>query len=106
MVSHRIKLRGRLVKTASSAYIGDTGELCVEIFDFSDEAQKVFGNDVAYTVSIHDKAALRQLLGLHADAKDVDIVDRVATQFEDYYAVKRWLEASGVAFDETFESWA
>lgn len=106
MISHRIKLRGGLVKTASSVYVGDRGEVCVELYDFSEAAQNCFGNDVAYTLHIADNATLCQLLQLHPGTPLTQIVDALGAEFIDYFDLKRWLEENSVDFREEFESWA
>ncbi|HEY6236662.1 MAG TPA: hypothetical protein VIW69_16305, partial [Candidatus Elarobacter sp.] len=61
----RVKLRGVLAQTASSAMIGDDGTFVVELYDFSAEAHRWLGNDVAFLLELgpaEKDAALRRLL--------------------------------------------
>jgi hypothetical protein len=109
----RVKLRGVLAHTASSAAIDGDGNLVVELYDFSAEAHRWLGNDVAFVLHIDaaDKAeALRRLraAGHFADAYDDDaaLLQLLAERFDDYYDVERWLNDEGIPFRKEFEPWA
>jgi hypothetical protein len=113
MTDKRVKLRGVLAHTASSAAIGDDGGLVVELYDFSADAHTWLGNDVAFLLELgpaEKDAALRQLLGGHEapNAPDPDalLLQLVAERFDDYYAVEQWLNEQGIPFRKRFEPWA
>jgi hypothetical protein len=97
----RVKLRGILDHTASSAAITADGSLVVELYDFSPEAHRWLGNDVAFLLNI-DAA------GHFADAYDDDaaLLQLLAERFDDYYDVERWLNDEGIPFRKEFEPWA
>jgi hypothetical protein len=109
----RVKLRGVLAHTASSAAIDGDGNLVVELYDFSAEAHRWLGNDVAFLLELgpaEKDAALRHLSGGHdaANAPDGDalLLQLVEERFDDYYAVEQWLNEQGIPFRKRFEPWA
>ncbi|HEV2740432.1 MAG TPA: hypothetical protein VGU66_17870 [Candidatus Elarobacter sp.] len=109
----RVKLRGILAQTASSAMIGDDGTFVVELYDFSAEAHRWLGNDVAFLLELgpaEKDAALRRLLGrqdaANASEPDAQLLQLVAERFDDYYAVEQWLNEQGIPFRKRFEPWA
>jgi hypothetical protein len=113
MTDKRVKLRGVLAHTASSAAIGADGGLVVELYDFSADAHTWLGNDVAFLLELgpaEKDAVLRQLLGGHdaPNARDRDalLLQLVAERFDDYYAVEQWLNEQGIPFRKRFEPWA
>jgi hypothetical protein len=109
----RVKLRGVLAHTASSAAVDSDGNLVVELYDFSAEAHRWLGNDVAFVLNVDaaGKAeALRRLraAGHFADPHDDDaaLLQLLAERFDDYYDVERWLNDEGIPFRKEFEPWA
>ena len=113
MPEKRVKLRGVLAQTASSAAVRDDGSFVVELYDFSAEAHRCLGNDVAFLLElgpVEKDAALRRLLGGQdaANASDpaAQLLQLVAERFDDYYAVEQWLTEQGIPFRKHFEPWA
>lgn len=110
----RVKLRGVLERTASSAEIKSDGGLTVELYDFSREAEEMFGNDVAFLLKISSDDKNKILLRLMAERSQMsDTPDRdglllrlLQERFADYYEVKRWLEENEIPFQKEFDSWA
>ena len=108
----RVKLRGVLAQTASSAAIADDGSLVVELYDFSDDAHTWLGNDVAFLLELDvaaKDAALVRLLGgepPNGSPRDALLLELIAERFDDYYAVRQWLSDQGIPFRKTFEPWA
>lgn len=109
----RVKLRGVLAQTASSAAIADDGSLVVELYDFSDAAQKWLGNDVAFLLKLDSAAkdaALARLLSGEppptGSDRDALVLRLVAERFADYYDVERWLRDQDIPFRKEFEPWA
>ncbi len=111
---NRVKLKGVLEHTASSAEIKSDGSLVVELYDFSSEAEQFFGNDVAFLliVSASDKdKVLSRLMEKQAQTPDIANPDELLLRllkdrFVDYYAVKQWLEENGIPYQKEFDSWA
>jgi hypothetical protein len=109
----RVTLRGVLAQTASSAAIRADGSLVVELYDFSDEAQKWLGNDVAFLLEL-GAAEKAQALARLASAQELSgaadpdglLLQLLQTRFADYYDVKQWLEEQNIPFRKEFEPWA
>ncbi len=108
----RVKLRGVLAKTASWAIAGDDGGLVIELYDFSDDAHALLGNDVAFLLQLDaaaKDAALVRLFGGEppSDAdRDALLLHLIGERFDDYYAVQQWLTDQGIPFRKQFEPWA
>jgi hypothetical protein len=109
----RVKLRGILAQTASSAAIRDDGSLVIELYDFSAEAHRWLGNDVAFLLELgpaeKDVALTRLLDGQqppNGSDRDALLLQLVAERFDDYYAVEQWLNDQGIPFRKQFEPWA
>jgi hypothetical protein len=110
----RVKLKGLLPQTASSAEIKDDGSLVVELYDFSDQAHTWLGNDVAFLLKVapDDKRRLLSLLMAQPDRMP-DVIDPdecllrlIQDQFADYYALKEWFERHDIPYQKEFDSWA
>jgi hypothetical protein len=110
--ANRVNLRGVLPHTASCVAIDEGGGLIVELYDFSDEAHRWLGNDVAFVLKLGAAEKARVLARLTADGSpgtaDADelLLALVRERFADYYEVKAWLEAEGIPFGKEFEPWA
>jgi hypothetical protein len=110
----RFKLPGVLDRTASWVYVVDDGTLVVELYDFSPDAEKWLGNDVAFLLHVapDDKARiLTRLRDEQPDAgrgedHDATLLRLLRERFADYYAVKEWLDRHGIAYRKEFEPWA
>jgi hypothetical protein len=105
---NRVRLRGGLERTASSAEIDDGGRLVVECFDFSEDARDYFGNDVAFTLTVEAevKPLLLDRLGVVPPpdgSADDALLAALAARFDGYFSVKQWLEAEGIAFADAFD---
>ena len=110
----RVKLKGVLERTASSAEIKSDGSVVIELYDFSNEAEKWLGNDVAFLlkVSSGDKSRMLSCLtkGQNQLAGSLDrdelLLQLLKERFADYYAVKQWLEENKIPYQKEFDSWA
>ena len=110
----QVKLRGCLPQTASSASIRADGSLVVEIFDRGEEAQQWLGRDAAYFLIVAPGHKPDVLTRLAVDAvaiptgpgADQRLLALIAEHFDDYYAVKKWLEKAGIPYEKDFDSWA
>jgi hypothetical protein len=65
-IEKRVKLKGVLERAASSVEIKGDGSLVVEVYDFSDEAEQWFGNDVAFLLKVSSADKSRMLSWLMA----------------------------------------
>ena len=101
----RARLSGGLEKTATWVILRDDGGVTVEWYDYSEEAHRWFGNDVAHLVhvSANDTPRLCALLGA-ADAHAVPAA--MQARFADYFAAKRWLDEQAIPYEQEYDSWA
>jgi len=80
----------------------EAGQLKVEYYDFSEEAHTFFGNDIAWTITIHDMKKLFSTV-----KKDVEtLIPWMEQYFKSYFGIKQWLEENGIEFSIERESWA
>jgi hypothetical protein len=56
-MTEKTKLSGGPDKTATWIWL-EAGQLKVEFYDFSETAQQMFGNDIAYMITVHDMNGL------------------------------------------------
>lgn len=109
-----INLKGGLKDTASSAQIKSDGSLVIELYDFSSEAEKWLGNEVAFLlkVSPSDKSKMLScLLGGQNQMFDESQEDDLLLQlkggrFTDYYEVEQWMEENKIPYEKEFDPWA
>jgi hypothetical protein len=110
----RVDLKGGLKQTKSSVQLKSDGGLVIELYDFSTEAEKWLGNEVAFLVKIShgDKGKLLSCLlegqdQMPDDGEEDDLLLRLlAERFTDYYDVKRWIEENKIPHEKEFEPWA
>ena len=112
MTQKRVELRGLQPKKTSWAIIGDDGGLVIELFDFSENAHKWLGNDVAFLLHLDvaaKEAALVRLFGGDPPTgaeRDALLLRLIGERFEDYDAVLQWLIEHAIPFRKEFEPWA
>jgi hypothetical protein len=109
-----VDLKGGLARTTSSAQIKSDGSLVIELYDFSREAEKWLGNEVAFLlkVSPSDKGKMLScLLGGQNQMPDESqgddlLLQIIGERFTDYYEVKRWMEENEIPYEKEFDQWA
>ena len=100
-MTDKIKLSGGLEKTVTWVWL-ENGYLLVEYYDFSDSAHKMFGNDIAYTLTVKGMSTLYSL----TMRDETSLIPWLVENFKDYFGIKRWLQESKVDFSVERESWA
>lgn len=78
------------------------GQLKVEFYDFSEPARQMFGNDIAYTITVTEMDNLFALAGQN----ETSFIQWMAKKFRSYFDIKRWLEENEIDFSVEIESWA
>ena len=109
-----IDLKGGLKHTNSSAQIKSDGSLVIDLHDFSSEAEKWFGNEVAFLlkVSPSDKSKMLSCLlegqnqVLDESQEDDLLLQLLKERFTDYHDVKQWMEENEIPYEKEFDSWA
>jgi len=113
-IEKRVELKGVLKRTASSVAVKGDGSLVVELYDFSDSAEQWFGNDVAFLLKVSSADKSRMLSCLRSGQNGMEgsldrdqlLLQLLKEQFDDYFAVKEWLEENKIPFEKEFDSWA
>ena len=100
-MTEKLKLSGGLDNTVTWVWI-DKGHLKVEFYDFSETAQEMFGNDIAYILTVEEMDRLFALVKRDEDF----LILWVAENFMDYFGVERWLKDNEISFSIDRESWA
>jgi len=94
----------------SSAWvrITTTGDLELELFDFSDQAGQSLGGDAAWfwTVSAADLPGLLPRLPVAAALSDESLLTALIADHPNVHALRDWLRACQIPVREDFESQA
>jgi hypothetical protein len=101
-MSEKVKLSGGPEKTVTWIWLDNNGQLKVEFYDFSEVAQKMFGNDIAYLLTVNEMDKLYSL----AKQEEASVVQWIAENFENYFGLKQWLEENGIPFSKEVDPWA
>ena len=100
-MTEKTKLTGGPEKTVTWIWL-EAGQLNVEYYDFSEEAQRFFGNDIAYTLTVTEMSKL------YSDAKQTEslLIQWMTENFKSYFGIKQWLEENKISFTVEIESHA
>ena len=100
----KVKLSGRPDKTVTWIWLnpGTGGQLKVEYYDFSESAQRLFGNDIAYTLTVQDMEKLFSTVNQNEEL----IIPWMEQYFKSYFGIKKWLEENVINFGVEIEGWA
>lgn len=103
-MADKIQLAGGPEKTATWIWLDPKtgGQLKVEFYDFSELAQRMFGNDIAYILTVNEMTRLYTL----AKQDETSLVPWLAENFKSYFDLKQWFEENGVDFHRAVDSWA
>ena len=98
----KIKLSGGPEKTVTWIWLDMNGQIKVEFYDFSETAHRMFGNDIAYTLTVGEMDKL-----FSAASKDgTSVIGWMAENFQNYFVIRHWLEENEIGFSVERESWA
>lgn len=100
-MTNKVKLTGGPERTVTWIWLEDE-QLKVEFYDFSELAQRMFGNDIAYTITVNE------MTRLVSDSKQSEdsLISWMAQNFQSYFGIKQWLEENGIGFSVERENWA
>jgi hypothetical protein len=76
--------------------------LKVEYYDFSEPAQRLFGNDIAWTITVNDMNKLYSTV----NQTETTLISWMEHYFKSYFGIKQWLEEHDIDFSVERESWA
>ncbi|SRR6266508_2299728 len=97
----KVKLSGGPDKTVTWIWL-ENRQLKVEYYDFSKSAQKLFGNDIAYTITVYEMDKLFSTV----NQNETSIIQWMEQYFKSYFGIKQWLEENGIDFRVEIEGWA
>lgn len=80
----------------------EEGQLKVEYYDFSEAAQRLFGNDIAYTITVHEMDKLYTTV----NQNEATLIPWMEQYFKSYFGIKQWLQENGIDFHVEVEGWA
>jgi hypothetical protein len=97
----KVKLSGGPEKTVTWIWL-ESGQVKVEHYDFSDAAQRLFGNNIAYTITVKEMDKLLSTV----NQSDTTIISWMEQYFKSYFGIKKWLEENKIDFSVEREGWA
>ena len=97
----KVKLSGGPEKTVTWIWL-ESGQVKVERYDFSDAAQRLFGNNIAYTITVKEMDKLLSTV----NQSDTTIISWMEQYFKSYFGIKKWLEENKIDFSVEREGWA
>lgn len=100
-MTEKIKLNGGPEKTVTWIWL-EKGQIKVEFYDFGETAQRMFGNDIAYTITVQEVTKLLLL----SKQSEASLLPWIADHFKSYFGIKQWLEENEIPFRIERESWA
>jgi beta-glucosidase/6-phospho-beta-glucosidase/beta-galactosidase len=100
-MTEKVKLTGGPEKTVTWIWL-ENGQLKVEFYDFSEAAQKMFGNDIAYILTVNEMSKLYSL----AKQDETSLIQWMTQNFKSYFGIKQWLEENGIGFNKEVDLWA
>jgi len=102
-MAERTKLAGGPEKTVTWIWLDpEDAQLKVEFYDFSELAEKMFGNDIAYTITVNEMDKLFSLV----EQGETALILWLKENFKSYFAIKQWLEVHKIGFTVEIESHA
>lgn len=111
---HQVKFDTHLTHTATWARIDKNDRLVVEFYDFSDQADSAFGNDVAYLLIVAPEHKSLILSKLDAEEPivrtepipDIELLNLLKQRFDGYFSIQKWFDANEIPFEKVFDGWA
>lgn len=97
----KVKLSGGPEKSVTWVWI-EGRQFKVEYYDFSEDAHRFFGNDIAYTITVNQI----EKLFLTTNQNESSILSWMEQSFKSYFEIKKWLEENKIDFHLEIESWA
>ena len=102
-MTKKVKLAGGPEKTVTWIWLEES-QLKVEFYDFSELAQSMFGNDIAYTLSVAENE-MKKLYAL-TKKNEESLLDWISKTFHSYFEIKTWLDENRIEYTKETESWA
>ena len=102
-MTDKVQLNGGPDKSVTWIWLDPAGgQLKVEYYDFSEPAQRLFGNDIAWTITVNDMDKLYATVNQNSTS----LIPWMEHYFKSYFGIKQWLEEHEINFSIERESWA
>ena len=103
-MADKVKLSGGPEKTVTWIWLDPQtgGQLKVEFYDFSELAQSMFGNDIAYNLMVTDMTKIYSVTNQDTSS----LIQWMGENFKSYFDIKQWLEDNGIEFHREVDPWA
>jgi hypothetical protein len=98
----KVKLIGGPGKTVTWIWLDQNSQLKVEYYDFSESAQRLFGNDIAYTMTVNEMDKLLSTV----NQSETSVIAWMQQYFKSYFGIKQWLKENKIDFSVEVEGWA
>lgn len=99
----KVKLNGGLDKTVTWIWLDSaSNQLKIEYYDFSEDAQNAFGNDIAYILAVNEV----NKVCLITRQNETSLIQWLSENFQSYFDIKQWLEENKISFEKEIDSWA
>jgi hypothetical protein len=96
----KVKLSGGPEQTHTCIWLAK-GQLKVEFYDFGELAQRVFGNDIACTLTVIEMEKVFSITG----QDEASLIPWLQVNYKSDFYTKKLLEERGIAFHKEIESW-
>ena len=100
-MNEKVKLSGALDKTVTWIWL-EKDHLKVEFYDFSETAERMFGNDIAHILTVNEMTKLYSF----AKQDEASLIQWLAENFTSYFGIKQWLEENGIGYSREVDPWA
>lgn len=100
-MTEKVELNGGPSQSVTWIWL-ENGHLKVEYYDFSEPAQKLFGNDIAWTITVKDMDKFLSTV----NQIEAMLIPWMEKYFKSYFGIKQWLEEHEIDFSIERESWA
>lgn len=100
-MTEKVQLNGGPSQSTTWIWL-ENGKLRVDYYDFSEPAQKLFGNDIAWTITVNDMDEFLSTV----NQSESTLISWMESYFKSYFGIKQWLEEHEIDFSIERESWA
>ncbi len=98
-MTEKVQLNGGPSQSVTWIWLEDD-RLKVEYYDFSEPAQKLFGNDIAWTITVNDLDKFLSTI----NQSEATLIPWMEQYFKSYFGIKQWLEEHEIHFSIERES--
>ena len=98
-MAEKVKLNGGPEKTVTWIWL-EADILKAEFYDFSEVAERMFGNDIAYVLTVEDMDKLFSV----TEQNQSSLMQWITKNFSSYFDLEKRLEENGIRFHREVDS--